>query len=91
MRSAVICATVLALSTGTALAQSSGIAKDTTTSMGTPMESPSEAAPRSAQMPGSPAHQHAVAAGKDPSKVAKCDSFHPSQHCIPPSANQPAG
>ncbi len=89
MKSAIMCAVILAFSTATALAQGSGIAKDTTTSMGTPMDSPSDAAPRSATVPSSAANLQARAEGLQPSTVAKCDSFDPTHHCAPQLPPQP--
>lgn len=62
------------------------IANDTTTSMGTPAESPGDAEPRSAVIPGSAANQHALALGENPNVVAACGTFHPKPGCtgLPP-------
>jgi hypothetical protein len=59
------------------------IANDTTTSMGEPIGSPSYAAPRSAIVPGTPAHQRALELGEDPALVARCGTFHPERGCHP--------
>ncbi|MGA9866795.1 MAG: hypothetical protein WBQ75_10200 [Acetobacteraceae bacterium] len=59
------------------------IANDTTTSMGQPNGSPFYAAPRSASVPGTPANQHALALGQNPTLVARCGTFHPQLGCHP--------
>ncbi len=59
------------------------IANDTTTSMGEPLGSPSYAEPRSATVPGTPAHRRALELGLDPALVARCGTFQPQRGCRP--------
>jgi hypothetical protein len=86
MKRVVLVAAALALSGGPAFAVP---ATSTTTSMGRPTGSPSEVAPRSARVPGTPANEHALALGKNPSKVASCGSFHPAKDCDRPTPSSP--
>ena len=60
------------------------IANDTTTSMGEPLGSPSYTAPRSAAVPGTPAHRRALELGQDPALVARCGTFQPRPGCRAP-------
>lgn len=62
-------------------AQALAFAPSTNTSVSTPWQSPNLAAPRSAAINGTPAHRHAREEGKNPEKVASCQSFHPQQRC----------
>ncbi len=71
---AIVIAATMALGSGAALAATGAV---TNTSVSNPVGSPSDAAPRSAVIPGTPAHRHALALGESSGKVVATGSWHP--------------